>query len=130
MKKYLILISLFSVLCFLCAFTWPPEDYEMPRTLLDAATVEDTFSGLRVSFGSIANVGLILLGIILSVSLISTIFRRLFLGKLDRFHPPRPRPRWEGSREAISEIRERDLSSVYHRRQDRHQKNERGGDRL
>lgn len=97
----------------------------MPRTVLDAATVEESLSGLGISMGSIANIGLILIGIILSVSLISTIFKRLFLNKIDGFHPPRPRSKPGPSSDAFSQVQERDLSSVFHRQSSR-----RGGDRL
>lgn len=126
MKRFFCLIFIFCVLCLFCAFTWPPENYEMPRTALDAATVEDSLSGLEVSFGSIANIGLIILGIIISVSLIAAIFRRLFLGQINRFNPPRPRRPY---REEYSELRERDMGRFFHRRQDKQYK-ERGEDRL
>ena len=113
MKK---LVVIFLVFMLLCAFSWPPENYEMPRTVLDATTAEKSLSGLRASAGSIANTGLILIGIITSVSLISTFFKRLFLDKLDkpgcrfsgalckRFRSPEPL--------AESHIRERDLNST------------------
>lgn len=75
MKK---LVVIFVVFMLLCAFSWPPENYEMPRTVLDAATAEKSLSGLRASAGSIANTGLILIGIITSVSLISTFLSACF----------------------------------------------------
>lgn len=98
----------------------------MPRTVLDAATVEESLSGLETSFGSIANIGLLLLGIIISVSLIATIFRRLFLGQVNRFNPSRSRR--FSNREGYSEVRERDMGSFFHRHQDKLK--ERGEDRL
>lgn len=126
MKKIYKIISVFFVLIVFCAFTWPPEKYDMPRTVIDAASMEESFSGLWDSFGAIANTGLIIIGIIISVSLIATIFRRLFLGQVNKFNPPRPRRPY--SRERYSEARERNLSSVFHRRPDSYK--EKGEDRL
>lgn len=126
MKKGYKLVFVFFVLCLFCAFTWPPEKYDMPRTILDAAALEDSLSGLQVSIGSIANVGLIILGIIISVSVISSIFRRLFLGQVNKFNPPRPRRSY--SSERYSEVRERNLTSAFHRQPDSYK--ERGEDRL
>jgi len=96
------------------AFSWPPENYEMPRAVLDAATAEESLSGLRDSAGAVANTGLVLIGIIVSVSLIATIFKRLFLDKLGGLGPGSPRApshRSRSSSPADGCIRERDLSS-------------------
>ena len=109
MKKHLLFLLIFLAFCLLSAFTWPPDNYEMPRAALDAATAEETLSGLRGSLGSIANVGLVLIGIITSVSLISTVFKRLFLDKLDSFRPPRPRSHSGLSLELSNQVRERNL---------------------
>lgn len=115
-KKLYLSAAVFLVFCLFSAFTWPPENYEMPRTALDAATVEDSFSGLKISAGSIANTGFILLGIIVSVSLISTIFKRLFLSKIDGFRPSRSRFRSGLSQDVFSQRRERDLGGLGLRR--------------
>lgn len=109
MKKRYLIAVVFLVFCLCSAFSWPPENYEMPRTVLDAATAEDSLSGLQTSLGSIANVGLILIGIVVSVSLISTIFKRLFLNKIDSFRPPRPHSLSAPSSDLSSQVRERDL---------------------
>ena len=121
-KKTYFIADTILAFCLFSAFTWPPENYEMPRTVLDAATAEESLSGLKISAGSIANTGLILMGIIVSVSLISTIFKRLFLDKIDGFRPPRSRPQPGPSRDAFSQRRERDLGGLVLRRR-------RGGDR-
>lgn len=114
---------IFIVLLLFCAFSWPPENYEMPRTVLDAATVEESLSGLRKTAASIANTGLLLIGIITSVSLVSTIFKRLFLDKLDRFGSRNSKPHHgcshSFSSSVDSQIKERDLAGF--RRQQGHQ---------
>lgn len=132
MKKLYRIIFALCIFCLFCAFAWPPEKYEMPRTALDAATVEESLSGLKISFGSIANIGFIIMGIVISVSLIAAIFRRLFLIQINKFDPPRPRSRYGINREAYSEARERDIGGFFYHRQDRQlqEHKERREDRL
>lgn len=105
-------VSVILLVFLLCAFSWPPESYEMPRTVLDSVTVEESLSGLRSSMGAIANTGLILIGILTSVSLISTIFKRLFLDKIDSLHSRNygsQGGRKRSSSDVGSQVRERDL---------------------
>lgn len=113
MKK---ILAVFCLFCLLSAFSWPPDNYEMPRTVLDAATVEESLSGLKITAGSIGNIGLVLIGIIISVSLISTIFKRLFLDKVDSSHPLRGRKnpsRFRSSAPLVdSRIRENEIGSL------------------
>lgn len=104
----------------------------MPRTVLDAATAEEALSGLKLSAGSIANTGLILIGIMVSVSLISRIFKRLFLDKIDGFRSSRSwsgseRP-WSSAPLVDSRIRENELGSLS--RHQLRQSDRQGRDRL
>lgn len=87
MKKYFaflyIMFSLFWLFPFSAfAYDWPPEEYEMPRTVLTTEGVKESLSGLRDSIRSIANTGLVILGICLSVFLIPLLLNRLVLENL------------------------------------------------
>lgn len=83
---------LLSVILFIALFwalsvsafaaDWPPETYVMPRTFITAGQIKGSLSGLMTTIGSCVNIGLVILGILTSVSLIVTVFRRIFLGGL------------------------------------------------
>lgn len=77
--KRIFIICIFSVLLNLCpihsyALSWPPPNYDMPRTILHNDSFDYFSKSLRISYASITNVGLKILGITLSVGLISKIF--------------------------------------------------------
>ncbi len=86
MRRLLSVILLFTLLLALSvpafAADWPPEPYDMPRTFITASQIKDSLSGLMTTIGSCVNIGLVILGILTSVSLIVTVFRRIFLGGL------------------------------------------------
>ena len=70
---------------FLCAFDWPPEPYEMPRTVLTPDILFDCFAGLIQSIKAVANVGLFALGILLCVLVILPKIKRLIFDvRLDK----------------------------------------------
>lgn len=78
MKKYLsIFLSVMIFSCFCVpafAYDWPPDNYDMPRTVITEDTASNALSGLFSTIRAIVNIGLLILGIILSVSLIGMIF--------------------------------------------------------
>lgn len=87
MKKRFIAvtIALFSVLSSTSsafAFDWPPKNYDMPRTVLTTDLVRNTLTGLAGSIRAIANTGLSILGIWLSVCLIGGIFDKYIMSKI------------------------------------------------
>lgn len=59
------------------AVEWPPPAYDMPRTVLDSEAAAYALSGLFDSMRAMGNIGLLIIGILISVSLIGTIFRWL-----------------------------------------------------
>ncbi len=59
------------------AVEWPPPVYNMPRTVIDSDAAARALSGLFDSMRAIGNTGLLLLGIVASVVLVSSIFRWL-----------------------------------------------------
>jgi len=87
MKKQFLAISaaVFSILSSAppaLAFEWPPKNYDMPRTVLTTDLVRNTLTGLFGSIRSIANTGLMILGIWLSVCLIAGIFDKYVMNKI------------------------------------------------
>lgn len=87
MKRYFVgLVAALSLALFLAApapaYQWPPEEYEMPRTVLTPEIAGESLSGLRDSIRSIGNTGLTVLGICLSVFLIPLLFRQLVFENL------------------------------------------------
>lgn len=110
MRKLICFILFFSLL-FVSAFAveWPPENYDMPRTILTPESAEYSLSGLADSIRSMGNVGLLILGITISVSLIGTIFRWLLSIKMPKDginRTERRQFRNEKWRSEISEMRE------------------------
>ena len=80
MKKRVLLVLLLGLaLSLLCAYDWPPESYEMPRTVLTPDTVKDSLGGLTLSIKAIANTGLNILGVLVPVLLIFPLFDKLVL---------------------------------------------------
>ena len=67
-----------------CALDWPPPVYEMPRVAYDGSVFGVMTDSLKITMGAIANTGLRIIGVTGSVSLISLVFIRFFLGSLDR----------------------------------------------
>ncbi len=113
MKRLLFIFVLFSF--FLCAFVpafaidWPPKNYEMPRTVLTPNIVGAALSGLFSSIKAVGNTGLLITGITLSVSLIGTIFKVLFLDKIMVLRGVR---RNEFRRAVSAADRERNLDAI------------------
>lgn len=74
----------FTLLIFIAAsipafaYEWPPPEYEMPRTLLTTESVSYALSGVKLSMGAAANIGLRIMGITASVILIGIIFNSFF----------------------------------------------------
>lgn len=81
-KRFLWGLLLAAALVLLCAYDWPPEPYEMPRTVLTPETVKDSLGGLTLSIKAIANTGLNILGVLVPVLLIFPLFDKLFLREL------------------------------------------------
>jgi len=79
MKRKFILAFLAVMLFIFCAFDWPPEPYEMPRTVLTTDVLKDSLSGLTLSIRSVANTGLNILGVLFPVFIIIPLFDELFL---------------------------------------------------
>lgn len=76
-----VLLLLVSVLC-LFGFDWPPEPYEMPRTVLTPDLVSGSFEGLRLSIGAIGNTGLIILGILIPLSILGSFLDQIIFRPL------------------------------------------------
>lgn len=64
------------------AFDWPPKEYDMPRTVLTVDLLGQSLSGLAGSIRAIANTGLMILGIWLSVCLIGGIFNKYVMSRI------------------------------------------------
>lgn len=64
------------------SFEWPPPDYEMPRVVISADAMENVFSGLKMSYASIANIGLKIFGKLTAITLIPSIFISVICRKL------------------------------------------------
>ena len=86
MKKYfaflfaVVILFLSAVSAF--AYDWPPESYEMPRTVLTADTVKNSLAGLIASIRSIADTGLNIIGVLLPIFIILPLFDKLFFQNL------------------------------------------------
>ena len=61
---------------------WPPKVADIPL-VYDTSSFDIFTKSLKLSIGSIADNGLLILGVCLSVVLIGDIFRKLFLGELN-----------------------------------------------
>lgn len=116
MKKAAIFITMLT--CFLfCAvpcfaeidIPWPPPTYDMPRTVFTTDMLEALPKSLELTFGAISNTGLRIFGVLTSVSLISGIFIRLFLDKLNLYNGVWKR---EFQRRIKAEDRKRHLDSI------------------
>lgn len=81
-NRLLLVLLLVAALILLCAYDWPPEPYEMPRTVLTPDTVKDSLGGLTLSIKAIANTGLNILGVLVPVLLIFPLFDKLILREL------------------------------------------------
>lgn len=78
-KKILrVLFSAGSLFLF-CAFDWPPEPYNMPRTVLTSELTGSYLGGLFNSIRAIGNMGFILTMILVSVYIIPVFVRKVFL---------------------------------------------------
>ena len=78
-------LALLPAALLLCAYDWPPEPYEMPRTVLTPDILFDCFAGLIQSIKAVANVGLFALGILLCVLVILPKIKRLIFDvRLDK----------------------------------------------
>ncbi len=64
------------------AFEWPPENYDMSYTVITEDTASLALSGIKSSLGSITNISIKIMGIVVSVSLIGSLFDILVLEKL------------------------------------------------
>lgn len=65
------------------SFEWPPPAYDMPRVVINSDEVENVFSGLKISYGSIANVGLKMFGKLKAITLIPSVFIFVICSKLN-----------------------------------------------
>lgn len=72
MKKFVSLLAVAAMVLLLLSVS--AFAYDFPGTLLTPDMVGDAVSGLKNSIRAIVNIGLIILGILLSVSLIFRIF--------------------------------------------------------
>jgi len=81
-RRIFISLSLAVAVLFLCAFDWPPESYDMPRTVLTQDILQYSLSGLRRSIGSIGNIGLMILGVLIPCSILGAFFERIALRPL------------------------------------------------
>lgn len=86
MKKYLAFLLTVIILSFsvfpVYAYDWPPENYDMPRTVLTIDTVKNSLAGLVNSIRSIADTGLIILVVLLPLFLILPLFDKLVIRNL------------------------------------------------
>lgn len=86
MKKNRFVLSALLALLILVApafaFDWPPENYDMPRTVLTTDTIKDSLTGLVNSIRSIADTGLLILAVLLPLFLILPLFEKLVFGNL------------------------------------------------
>lgn len=86
MKKgrlaFIVFLAVLILVVPALAFDWPPENYDMPRTVLTTDTVKDSLAGLVNSIRSIADTGLIILVVLLPIFLILPFFEKLVLGNL------------------------------------------------
>jgi len=111
MKKLICFVIPFLSL-FVSAFAveWPPANYDMPRTVL---TPESAANSIR----AMGNTGLLILGVVISVSLTGTIFRWLLSLKpprnSDRIRERQIRKRQDAG---VSELREIKLNRSNDRR--------------
>ena len=76
MKKR-VWLALLLVVLFFCAFDWPPENYDMPRTVLTPDVLFDCLGGLVLSIKAVANTGLWILGILIPVAMILPQIKKL-----------------------------------------------------
>lgn len=116
MKKTVVFITMFFCLitCAVPCFAeidipWPPPTYDMPRTVFTTDMLEALPKSLELTFGAISNTGLRIFGVLTSVSLISGIFIRLFLDKLNLYNGVWKR---EFQRRIKAEDRKRHLDSI------------------
>lgn len=83
MQKRILAVLLPLVLVFcLCGFDWPPEPYDMPRTVLTPDLVSGSLAGLRLSIGAIGNIGLIILGVLVPFLMMASFFERVIFKPL------------------------------------------------
>ena len=68
----ILILSLYSLPVH--ALSWPPPSYDMPRTVLNSESLDYLSGSVRMSYASVTNIGIKILGIVLSVGLISKMF--------------------------------------------------------
>lgn len=78
-KRWLWIPSLLAIIVLLCAFDWPPQPYEMPRTLLTVDLLGNYLGGLFKSIRSIGSVGFVICMILSTIFLIPVFFRKYIL---------------------------------------------------
>ena len=104
----ILLLALCSVPCF-AEIQWPPPNYDMPRTVLSESSFDYLSESLKISYGALSSTGLRIAGVVFSVCLISGIFLRLFLDKLNLYNSVWKR---EFHRKVKAEDRRRNLDSI------------------
>ena len=104
----ILLLALSSVPCF-AEIQWPPPNYDMPRTVLSESSFDYLSESLKISYGALSSTGLLIAGVVFSVCLISGIFLRLFLDKLNLYNSVWKR---EFHRKVKAEDRRRNLDSI------------------
>lgn len=77
-----LMISLCSVPAYASDWSTP---YDMPRVAYDVSAFDIFKTSIKTSLGSMSSTGIVILGIVLSVMLIASIFLRLLLDKLKLF---------------------------------------------
>lgn len=104
----ILLLAFCSVPCF-AEIQWPPPNYDMPRTVLSESSFDYLSESLKISYGALSSTGLRIAGVVFSVCLISGIFLRLFLDKLNLYNSVWKR---EFHRKVKAEDRRRNLDSI------------------
>lgn len=72
-KAFFAVLLPFTLSARAMATGWASTVYEMPRTVIDTSKIAEIFSGSRISIGSIVSVGLVILGIAVSLKIIPRI---------------------------------------------------------
>lgn len=80
MKKNTLWILFFAITLFLlCGYDWPPEPYEMPRTVLTADLAGNYLGGLLNSIRSFGNTSFVITMILAAIYVIPVFFRKYVL---------------------------------------------------
>ncbi len=78
-KRFSFFLLIVGISFLLCAFDWPPEPYDMPRTLLTADLFGNYLGGLFNSIRAIGSMGFVITMILSSVFIIPSFFFKYIL---------------------------------------------------